>query len=162
MKFSKITTVLWGIIVTIIAFFVGDISSTILESIGIIGSVFYGPILAAFLAGVCFSVITTRGIFVGILFGVAFNLILHFWFSGIFWMWWNLTGCVGTMAVAFVISFFDSDKLRPDKSKYIIWNTDILDGERAWIPKYLTLVAYCAFMIFVAWIIPHIFHLLKG
>ena len=152
---SKATTVIWGALVTVLAFYVGDISSTVIESIGIVGSAFYGPILAAFVAGVGIPIIGSRAIFVGILAGVTFNGVLHFYFSEIFWMWWNLIGCGVTVGVALVWALIDRGNGPGEKqSTYLIWNTDLLSGERAWIRTYAMLVVYCGVMIGICWAIP--------
>ena len=92
LRLSKISTVICGIIVTILAFYVGNISGTVIESIGIVGSAFYGPILAAFILGVAFKRTTAKGVFIGIIAGVFFNLVLHLWFKEIF-------GCGGIALV---------------------------------------------------------------
>jgi len=157
LRISKISTVIWGIIVTLLAFYVGNISDTVIESIGIVGSAFYGPILAAFILGVAFKRATARGVFVGIIAGVFFNLVLHFWFQEIFWLWWNCFGFLVSVTIALFVSFFDKPTSENKIKKYLIWNTNLLEGERAWVPKYLILVGYFFFMIAVAWLIPHLF-----
>lgn len=157
LRFSKLTTVFWGIAVTLLAYYVGDISSTVVESIGIIGSAFYGPILAAFLLGVCFKRVTAKGVFMGVISGVLFNLVLHFWFQEIFWLWWNCFGCLVSIFIALFVSLFDRQPVYSKISKYIIWNTELLKGERAWIPMYLILVGYFFFMIVISWLIPKLF-----
>lgn len=154
LRWSKGTTVLWGGAVTAMAFFVGAISDTVIEAIGIIGSAFYGPILAAFLTGVLFHRINSRGVFAGIIAGVAFNGLLHFAAPGIFWMWWNCIGCIVTMGVAMVVSLFPGGKQSESNKKYVIWNTDLLKGESRWLKVYAGLVAYCVFMIGLCWLIP--------
>ncbi|MCK4295835.1 MAG: sodium/solute symporter [Candidatus Marinimicrobia bacterium] len=157
LRLSKISTVTWGVIVTLLAFYVGNISGTVIESIGIVGSAFYGPILAAFLLGVGFKRTTARGVFIGVISGVLFNLVLHFWFQEIFWLWWNCFGCLVSIFVALFVSLFDKQPLYSKISKYIIWNTELLKGERAWIPKYLILVGYFFLMIVISWLIPKLF-----
>jgi len=158
LSLSKITTVAWGIIITLITFYVGNISSTVIESIGIVGSAFYGPILAAFILGVAFRKVTAKGVFVGIIAGVFFNLILHFWFKEIFWLWWNCFGFFVSVFVALFVSIFDKPTSKNKIDKYIIWNTNLLDGERKWLPIYLILIGYFFLMIGIAWLIPFLFH----
>ncbi len=154
---GKATTVLWGAIITVFAYYVGNISSTVIEAVGIVGSAFYGPILAAFLLGVCFRKVTARGAFVGIVAGVLFNLVLHFWFQQIFWFWWNCFGCLVSVAVGLFASLLDRNAANKENSEYIIWNTNLLAGEKSWMPVYLGLVGYMFFMILVSWLIPLIF-----
>jgi len=156
LRWSKLTTVVWGGIVTVIAFYVGRISDTVIEAIGIVGSAFYGPILAAFMAGVLFRRVGTRGIFAGILAGVFFNAVLHVGFEQIFWMWWNLIGCVVALGVALLVSVFDRAPIPEENKQYIIWNTDLLKGERQWLPIYGVLVGYCLLMIGICWAIPRL------
>ncbi len=158
LRMSKISTVIWGVVVTLLAFYVGDISGTVIESIGIVGSAFYGPILAAFILGVAFKRTTARGVFTGIVAGVLFNLVLHLWFKEIFWLWWNCFGFFVSVIIALFVSFFDKPTSEDKIKKYIIWNTNLLEGERAWIPTYIMLVGYFFFMIAVAWLIPYFFH----
>ncbi|MFC1888777.1 sodium:proline symporter, partial [Thermodesulfobacteriota bacterium] len=104
---GKVTTVIWGIFITGFAFVVGDISNSVIVGINKIGSAFYGPILAAFLAGVVTRRVTSRGVIAGIIAGVCFNLGLWIFTPGVFWMWWNCFGCVVTAATAFAVSLFD-------------------------------------------------------
>ena len=157
LRMSKISTVIWGVIVTLLAFYVGDISDTVIESIGIVGSAFYGPILAAFILGVAFKRVTAKGAFTGIVAGVFFNLVLHLWFQEIFWLWWNCFGFLVSVIIACLASFFDTPPEDSKVGKYIIWNTNLLEGEKAWIPKYLILVGYFFFMIVISWLIPKLF-----
>ena len=155
---GKISTVIWGVIVTLLSFYVGNISGTVIESIGIVGSAFYGPILAAFILGVAFRSVTAKGVFVGVIAGVFFNLVLHLWFQEIFWLWWNCFGFLVSVIIAIFVSLFDKPTSEDKIKKYIIWNTNLLEGERAWIPTYVMLIGYFFFMIAVAWLIPYFFH----
>jgi Na+/proline symporter len=154
---SKSTTVFWGIIITLLAYYVGNISSTVIEAVGIVGSAFYGPILAAFLLGVCFKRVTAMGAFIGIISGVFFNLVLHIWFEQIFWLWWNFFGCLVSILVGLFVSLFDDQPNNEKISKYIIWNTGLLKREKSWIPVYSVLVGYLFLMIFISWLIPLFF-----
>ncbi len=155
--YSKITTVAWGVVVTGLAFFVGSISDTVIEAIGIVGSLFYGPILAAFACGVLMRRVTPPAVLVGVLVGVAANGAMHLWADGIFWMWWNVSGCVVTVVVALLISLAGNHQLTGEQRRYIIFETDLLAGERAWLPTYGMLVAYCGVMAAVCLAIPRLF-----
>lgn len=136
---GKITTVVWGVIITGFAFVVGAISDTVIEAINKIGSAFYGPILAAFLLGVVSRRITTKGIFWGIVSGVVFNVLLWIQFSGIYWMWWNLIGCGLAAAVAWLLSLGKDER---SHETYSINVSTIWVSEKAWLGKYAFLVAY--------------------
>lgn len=136
---GKITTVIWGILITGFAFVVGDISDTVIEGINKIGSAFYGPILAAFLAGILSRKITTRGIFIGILAGVGFNILLWLEFAQIYWMWWNLLGCVITVLIAWLLSLPNKHM---SSEKYNLDFKSTLAREKNWIKAYGFLAFY--------------------
>lgn len=96
---SRLTTVGWGVVITICAFFAGEIAETVIESINKVGSAFYGPILAVFTIGVLSKRNYRYFIFIGIIAGVLFNVCLWIFFQNIFWMWWNLFGFAVTILV---------------------------------------------------------------
>ncbi|MEO9476721.1 MAG: sodium:solute symporter [Cyclobacteriaceae bacterium] len=132
-KYSKLAALFWGGVCIILAFFGGDIASTVIEAINKIGSVFYGPILATFLIAVSFRTIGAKAMNVGLLLGVATNIYL--WLvvgDNLFWFWWNFIGAIISFTVAFVISKFgnaESDLTSDDEPDEIDWRfTGLLLG----------------------------------
>ncbi len=97
---NRLVTLGWGILVTAFAFLVGNIADTVVEAINKIGSAFYGPVLAAFTAGILLPWITAAGIKQGITAGVLFNLTLWLTAPQVSWMWWNASGFLLAMLVA--------------------------------------------------------------
>jgi SSS family solute:Na+ symporter len=147
LRLGKLVTACWGIIITGFAFLVGHISPTVIEAINKIGSIFYGPILAAFLAGILSRKVNSNGIFAGILAGVAGNLVLWIFAAQIHWMWWNLSGCLLTFALTYVISLLKVEPQSSPADKYILSAYDILKNERSWFPVYLSLIFYFILML---------------
>jgi SSS family solute:Na+ symporter len=147
---GKITTVIWGILVTGFAFVVGGISDTVIEAINKIGSAFYGPILAAFLVGILSRKVTTRAMFIGILIGVAFNITLWLGFSEIYWMWWNLFGCVISAGIALLLSISNNDLV---DEKFTLSTSNILEREKSWTKNYLFLFGYFIVILLVVLLI---------
>ena len=139
---SKLTTVSWGILITGFAFFVGNISETVIESINKIGSAFYGPILAAFVLGVVSRTATARSVTAGILSGVGFNLLLWIASPGTYWMWWNLFGFLIAAGVSFLISRADRSTRSENISDYVLQRTGLLKAERQWLSAYAVLFLY--------------------
>ena len=149
MYVSKLTTVVWGTVITSFAFFVDKIDITVVEAVNKIGSAFYGPIAAAFIAGILLKRINSSGIFTGIIAGVSFNVYLWLAQPGIYWMWWNLVGFALTIAVAVAASFF-----RPPPAAAVPKTTalslgELRSGERQWRPYYIFLAIYFVFMLLV-------------
>jgi SSS family solute:Na+ symporter len=146
--YSKITTIGWGVVITGFAFVVGRISDTVIEGINKIGSAFYGPILATFMVGVLSKKANAGGVFVGIIAGVACNLILWLAFPNVYWMWWNVFGFLVTVAVSLAVSHFLKSIIKKDISPYVLRRTHFFKEERSWLPAYGMLILY--FLILLA------------
>jgi SSS family transporter len=112
MRYSKYTVLFWGVVCIGLAFFTGDIAKTVIEAINKVGSVFYGPILATFIAAVGIKRIHGRAANVALLLGVAVNVYLWLFVPAVFWFWWNLVGAVVTLGAGILLSFLipPSDK----------------------------------------------------
>ena len=72
---------------------------------GHISSVFYGPILAAFILAILTKKTHALGANIGIVVGVLFNVYLWLYVPQIFWFWWNALGCLVTVLVALGVSY---------------------------------------------------------
>ena len=105
MRLSKLLTFFWGIFCLGFAFFVGDISATIIESINKIGSAFYGPVFAVFFAGLVSKKAKPLPAIVGLALGVGINLILWLFFPMVSWLWWNAIGFSVTTLVIYAGSY---------------------------------------------------------
>lgn len=101
---SRLLSVFWGLVCLFFAFFAGSIEGTVIEVINKISSIFYGPILAAFILAIMTKRTHALGANIGIIAGVAFNMFLWLYVPEVFWFWWNAIGCLVTMIVAYTIS----------------------------------------------------------
>ena len=151
LRWSKITTVLWGAAMTGFAFLVGDVSDTVVEGINKLGALFYGPILAGFMTGILDRRSRGPAMIAGIVLGVAANIFIWLGVPGIFYMWWNVTGLVVAVAVTVVAS---RALVPPDPRKLVhttLSLSDISRRERPWLGTYGFLVGYFALICLVAW-----------
>lgn len=103
-RYSRFLSVFWGLVCLFFAFFAGSIEGTVIEVINKISSVFYGPILAAFILAILTKKTHALGANIGIVAGVLFNMYLWLYVPEVFWFWWNAIGCLLTMVVAYSIS----------------------------------------------------------
>lgn len=158
LKRSRVTTVGWGIAMTAAAFLFEGLSDTVVEGINKLGSVFYGPILAAFLAGLLDRRSRGTAMLAGVFVGVGVNVFL--WQvigDDVFWMWWNVTGLVVGIAVTVIGSRLMAP---PDPAKLegtTLSLADIPKREKGWTGMYAGLVAYFVFIYVVADQAPAIF-----
>lgn len=116
MKLSKYAALFWGTVCIVLAFFVGDIAKTVIEAINKIGSVFYGPILATFIAAILFKRVHALGANVGLITGVLINIYLWQFVPEIFWFWWNAIGAVVTLSVGLIFSLLINPAISEDSS----------------------------------------------
>ena len=105
LKRARIAGTVWGLITLVLSLYAGNIAPTVIEAINKIGSVFYGPVLATFLAGIHSRKISPVAMNIGLLAGVGTNVFLWLSDSTLFWFWWNLIGFVITLVVAGLSSF---------------------------------------------------------
>jgi Na+/proline symporter len=76
---------------------------TTIVLINAVGSLLYGPILAAFILGLVTKGVTARAVNIGIGVGILINIYLWL-FTPISWLWWNLIGFVVVVIIAFILS----------------------------------------------------------
>jgi len=114
LKISKLSAIFWGVLCIALAFFTGDIAKTVIEAINKVGSVFYGPILATFIAAVSIKSINGKGANIGILAGVAVNVYLWLFVPEVFWFWWNAVGAIVTLTVGLIASMILKDEQQSD------------------------------------------------
>ncbi len=132
MRYSKYAALFWGIVCIVLAFFTGDIAKTVIEAINKVGSVFYGPILATFIAAIAIKRVNAIGANVGLLAGVGVNVYLWLFVPEVFWFWWNAVGAVVTLAVGIAVSLLSGrsaekdESIQLDRSWEFNWNYAIL------------------------------------
>jgi solute carrier family 5 (sodium-dependent multivitamin transporter), member 6 len=104
MKYSRLSALFWGLVCIILAFFTGNIADTVIEAVNKIGSVFYGPILATFIAAVLIKKINAKGANAGLILGVLTNVYLWLFVPQVFWFWWNVIGAFVTLIMGYISS----------------------------------------------------------
>jgi SSS family transporter len=147
-KYSRLTSLIWGVVCVGLAFYTGNIAATVIEAINKIGSVFYGPILATFLAAIQFKSIHARGINIGLIVGVGVNVYL--WLvvgDNIFWFWWNAIGAIVTLGVGFLASMIIPSAKASTTT--IVMEKEGLFSKDTWV-----LIAYFVLIIIISKSVP--------
>ncbi len=146
---SRYVSLFWGVVCILFAFVAGGIADTVIEAINKIGSVFYGPVLAAFLLAILSKRTHALGANLGIVSGVAVNVVLWLFVPQLFWFWWNAIGAVVAVVVALVMSTlihkdYHKEILQMDKFQ---WKTR----------ENLILVSYFVVIVLFSVFLPYIF-----
>jgi len=145
---SRFVSLFWGVVCILFAFVAGGIANTVIEAINKIGSVFYGPVLAAFLLAILSKRTHTLGVNIGIVAGVSVNVYLWLFVPQLFWFWWNAIGALVTISVALGISVLISK----EKSKLIAVDKIQWNAKETYI-----LLAFFVFIVLFSVSLPYIF-----
>ena len=148
---SKLFTLLWGVFCITFAFFVGDISPTVIESINKIGSAFYGPVFAVFFIGIIFSMAKPGAAIAGLGMGVILNLNLWVFVPSVSWLWWNALGFLLTSSVILVGSLIKQPLYRS------AFKVSIPGQRRIWKVSYAALTLYVVLLTLFLVFFPKIF-----
>jgi len=99
---SKVATVLWGGLAILFAEYANRLGSLV-EAVNVLGSLFYGTILGIFLLAFYAKRIGGTAVFLGALAGEA-AVVFCFTATDISFLWYNVVGCLGTIASALLIA----------------------------------------------------------
>ena len=145
---SRILTIFWGVVCTGFAFVVGSISDTVIEAINKVGSLFYGPILAAFVLGILIKRTTSAGVKLGVITGVVVNFVLWIFFPSISWLWWNVTGCLSAIFVGTLWSsiFVENKAVSPS----LLFKNE---PNQKWRWRYIFLIVYFFLIIIASYVV---------
>jgi Na+/proline symporter len=148
---SKLFTLFWGLFCIGFAFLVGNISATIIEAINKVGSIFYGPIFAVFLAGIISTKPQALPAIVGLISGVLANLSLWLFFPSVSWLWWNVVGFLIATIIVFIGStlFYSGVKTT--------FRIEVRPEKRIWKISYASLIMYVVGLIILLYFLPAIF-----
>jgi len=106
---AKACTLFWGGLAMLLAFWVDDISPSILVAINKIGSLFNGPILGVFVLALLTRAVSGGAARIGLAAGFAANVMAWQWFPALSWLWWNVLGAVSCITVAWLATMVMSN-----------------------------------------------------
>jgi len=119
--FSKLLTLMWGILCTIFALYMIGSPETVLVMVNKIGSAFYGPILAMFWLGIFTRRANEKGAIAGLIFGVGLNIFLwQLYEHQVSWLWWNTIGFITSFITGYLISLSISSKQKHKNDMHIL------------------------------------------
>ena len=139
---SRGLTLFWGVVCVGFAFFVENISDSVIVTVNKIGSLTNGSILGVFLLGLLTQKTSATGANMGLILGVAVNTYLWIFWPSVSWLWGHIIGVVVTMASGVLIS-----QLKPETKDVELynWSPNFLRNAGAqidWSKRSYALVAY--------------------
>ncbi len=105
---SRWCTLGWGILSILVAQFANKMGSLI-ETVNILGSLFYGTILGIFVVAFYIKKLKGTPVFIGSLFAEAVVIIVYF-SDIISFLWLNVVGCAGVVLFSFLVQKFIPEK----------------------------------------------------
>ncbi|HHJ52839.1 MAG TPA: sodium transporter [Caldithrix abyssi] len=145
---SKLITFLWGVFCIAVAIALADTGDAVRQTsivlINAVGSMLYGPILAAFLLAIFSDGLNGRSVRTGIIFGILFNGWLWL-FTSVSWMWWNATGFLATGFVSLTVEYAQRNRIQ--------WRLRPLREETSfrWRRVYLLVAGYFMLIILLTY-----------
>jgi len=112
---SRVMMAFWGIYGIVFAQFVGKIGSLI-ETVNILGSLFYGTMLGIFLLAFYFKSVQGTSAFIGAIAGECIVLAC-FEFTSIAWLWYNVIGTLVVVGIGLLVSFVRTKNAGENKIK---------------------------------------------
>jgi SSS family transporter len=114
-RISKFYTFLWGIFCILVAQFASNLGNSLIETVNILGSLFYGVILGIFLVAFWFKYIKANAIFISALVSEVF-IILIYNAEIISFLWLNVIGALLVIFIGFMIQAFINTRTPKIKS----------------------------------------------
>ena len=96
---SRCVSVLWGSIAILSGLVFARSERTVIELVNLIGSAFYGPVLAVFALAIYLPGSSGRAVLTGFFAGLGCNLAVSV-LTSISWLWWNPLGFTATVVIA--------------------------------------------------------------
>lgn len=114
-RISKFYTFCWGIFCILVAQFAGNLGNSLIETVNILGSLFYGVILGIFLVAFWFKYIRGNAIFYGAILSELLVVIIYK-ADIISFLWLNVIGALLVIIIAFLLQVMinmNKNKLQP-------------------------------------------------
>ena len=99
---SKWYTFAWGVFSIIVAMFAYNIGNSLIETVNILGSIFYGVILGIFLVAFCIKYIKGNAVFIGAVISQLL-VILVYYLDIVSFLWLNVIGALLVIVLSMIV-----------------------------------------------------------
>ncbi|MEW5979953.1 MAG: sodium/solute symporter [Acidobacteriota bacterium] len=107
---ARLSTVLWGAVVTLAGLLAWRLGS-ILETIVMVNSYFYGCLLGTFLLGMLTKGVRAKAAIAGLLGSIA-TVLLFAIFRPEYWVWFGAIGCLACLTIGYAVSGWMHEAVR--------------------------------------------------
>ncbi|MEO6894384.1 MAG: sodium:solute symporter [Ginsengibacter sp.] len=104
-RVSRFYTFCWGIFCILVAEFASNLGNSLIETVNILGSLFYGVILGIFLIAFWFKQIKANALFYGALVAEVFVILIYI-SDVISFLWLNVIGALLVIILGYIIQIF--------------------------------------------------------
>ena len=104
-RVSKFYTFCWGIFCILVAMFASNLGNSLIETVNILGSLFYGVILGIFLIAFWFKQIKANALFYAALIAEIFVILIYL-SDKISFLWLNAIGAVLVIIFGYILQIF--------------------------------------------------------
>ncbi len=118
---SRACTFGWGIFCTLAGLAFARSSATVIEMVNMVGSLFYGPVLAVFLLAIFTRRLQGWTAIAGMVSGMVLNLGLWLFAPKVSWMWWNVAGFLMASLVALLLGGLSGFHRVEFRRSYVPW-----------------------------------------
>ena len=108
-RVSRFYTFVWGIFCILVAEFASNLGNSLIETVNILGSLFYGVILGIFLIAFWFKQINANALFYGALVAEVFVILIYI-SDVISFLWLNVIGAVLVIIIGYLLESFVKTK----------------------------------------------------
>ena len=108
---SRAATAFWGIYAVIFASIGGSGFGALIETVNVVGSLFYGGMLGVFVLAFFFPRVGARGAFWGVLAGEAV-IFLAWKFTPVAFLWYNVIGCLVVILAGVAVSAMTGEEVK--------------------------------------------------
>lgn len=108
---SKFYTFCWGIFCVLVAEFASNVGNSLIETVNILGSLFYGVILGIFMVAFWFKQIKANALFYGAIISEVF-VILIYKADVVSFLWLNVIGAILVIVIGYLLQPFMGNRIK--------------------------------------------------
>ena len=117
-RISKFYSFCWGVFCILVAEFASNLGNSLIETVNILGSLFYGVILGIFMIAFWFKPIKANALFVSAIISEIFIIIIYK-ADVISFLWLNVIGAILVILIGFLLQPFVKTKTLQNESGVI-------------------------------------------